>query len=61
MTFQVDSGASVTFLGLNSFCVENDTEKYECLKRIVNEEIEKVLDFNHILNKFIREASNIKA
>ena len=41
MLFQVDSGASVTFLGINSFCDESDTANYDCLKRIIMDEIAK--------------------
>ena len=39
MPFQVDTGASVTFLGLNSFCNPERKNDYELLKRIIEKEI----------------------
>ena len=39
MPFQFDTGASVTFLGINSFCDEENKEEYELLRNIVKEEI----------------------
>ena len=39
MLFQFDSGASVTLLGLNSFCDKDDTESYDFLKKIIEDEI----------------------
>ena len=41
IAFHVDSGASVSLLGVNSFCDEEDTESYTCLKKIIEEEIQK--------------------
>ncbi len=38
MTFQVDSGASVTFLGINSFCDEESPE-YNILKNVFEKHI----------------------
>ncbi len=40
MLFQFDSGASVTLLGLNSFCDKDDTTNYDLLKNIIETEIE---------------------
>ena len=39
MLFHVDSGASVTFLGLNSFCDREDAENYRILKSVDEAEI----------------------
>lgn len=41
MTFHVDSGASVTLLGLNSFCRRDKVHEYELLKKIIKEEIQQ--------------------
>jgi hypothetical protein len=40
MLFQFDSGASVTLLGLNSFCDNDDMASYNLLKSIIETEIE---------------------
>lgn len=39
MVFQVDSGASVSFMGLNSFCDPDKTDEYNILRDIVSDEI----------------------
>jgi len=39
MLFHVDSGASVTFLGLDSFCDPDQLDEYRLLKSIVEDEI----------------------
>ena len=41
MTFHVDSGASVTLLGLNSFCRRDKVQEYELLKK--NNQRRKIL------------------
>ena len=41
MIFHVDSGASVTVVGLNSLCDKDDTKNYEQLKAIIEREISK--------------------
>ena len=40
MLFQIDTGSSYSFLGLNSFCDEEDEENYALLRDIVTEAIE---------------------
>ena len=47
MLFQVDTGASVTLAGLNSFCHPDKKEDYILLKKIIEEAIEEG-EFHHV-------------
>lgn len=41
MTFHIDSGASVTFLGIDSFCSPKKKDEYDLLYGIVEKEINR--------------------